>query len=552
MTMRTGGEILADQLLIHGADTYFGVPGESYLALLDALHDRQNRCRFISCRHEGGAANMAEAWGKLTGRPGICMVTRGPGACHASIGVHTAFQDSTPMILLIGQIERGMRDREAFQEVDYRAFFGPLAKWATEIESADRIPEYMARAFSVAMSGRPGPVVLSLPEDMLTDLVDVPDSAPVSPGVPSPAAADISRFETLLRQAGRPLVMVGGGGWTAAAREDLMRFSAAWQVPVCAGFRSQDIHDNLSPSYAGHLGIAPDPKLAQRAKDCDLFIVLGARFDEMTTQGYTLPPAPRAPQALIHAHPGPEELNRVYCADLAICSAMEPLAAALAALAPPDSPAWAAETRQAHADYLAALAPIPNAGPLQMGEVMKILAETAPADSIITNGAGNYTGWVHRHWRYRSWRGQLAPGSGAMGYGVPAGISAKLRHPERMVISFAGDGCFLMSGQELATAAQYGANVIFIVVDNGLYGTIRMHQERRYPGRVLGTELSNPDFAAFAQSFGLDSERVERTEDFAGAFARARDSGKPALLHLLLDPEAISVRAGLSSLAPKT
>jgi acetolactate synthase-1/2/3 large subunit len=516
--------------------------------VLEGLYDARNAIRLITCRMEAGAANMAEAYGKLTGKPGICMVTRGPGATHAAVGVHTAKQDSTPMILFIGQIAREMRDREAFQEVDFRAMFGPLAKWAAEIDDAKRIPEYVARAFAVATSGRPGPVVLSLPEDMLTDEVDVEDAGPYQPVQASPAAADMERLRGLLAAAERPLMIIGGGTWNLAATRDILAFAEANGLATGVGFRCQDLFDNRHACYVGDIGVGINPKLAERVKHADLLIAVGTRLEETVTSGYSLVDVPRPKQRLIHVHPAAEELGRVYQADLPILSGMPQFAALARALAPVAAPAWRGWTEAARTDYLATLELPKVPGALDMGQIMKHLRETLPDDTIITNGAGNYAVWVHRFYQYKSFRTQLAPTSGAMGYGVPAAVAAKIVQPTRTVVSFNGDGCFLMCGQELATAKQYGVAPIFIVVNNGMYGTIRMHQEREYPAHVWGTDLINPDFAALARAYGAHGELVERTEDFAPAFARARGAGTAALIELRLDPEALTPRASLSQI----
>ena len=546
MTGRTGGQLLVDQLVVHGADLAFGVPGESYLPVLDALHD--SPLRYVVCRHEAGAANMADAYGKLTGRPGICLVTRGPGATHASVGVHTAFQDSTPLILLVGQVGREMLGREAFQEVDFERMFAPLAKWAAQIEDVELIPETVARAFHVATSGRPGPVVLSLPEDMLAERADATDAAPYAPEQAHPGAADLARVRELLAAARRPFVLVGGGGWTEQAAADVQAFCEANALPVGASFRRQDYVDNGSRVWAGHVGIGPDPRLAARVREADVLLVVGARLGEMTTGGYTLVVPPRPAQTLIHVHAGAEELGRVYRAELAIHSGSPQFAAALRALEPVDSSAWRAQTEQAHAEFLDSLRHGPMPGDLDMGEVMEVLRRRLPADAILTNGAGNFSVWAHRFYEFRRFRTQVAPTSGAMGYGLPAAVAAKLVHPERTVICFAGDGDFLMAGQELATTVQYELPVVILVINNGMYGTIRMHQERHYPGRVFGTDLVNPDFARYAEAFGAFGEVVERTEQFAGAFERALAAGRPALLELRVDPEGITPRQTLTQI----
>ena len=545
---RLGGHILVDNLIVHGVDLVFGVPGESYLAVLDGLYARREAIRYIICRQEGGAANMADAYGKLTGRPGICMVTRGPGATNASIGVHTAFQDSTPMILFIGQVGSDFVDREAFQEIDYRQMFRPVAKWVAQIDDAARIPEYLSHAFHVAMSGRPGPVVLALPEDMLTTEAAVADLAHYQYVQPAPAPADIARLAELLSAAQRPVAILGGSGWNPAALADMRAFAEAWQLPVGCAFRFQDLFDNSHPQYVGDVGIGLNPKLAARIRDADLVVAIGPRLGEMTTAGYTLLQAPRSRQKLIHVHAGPEELGRVYQGELLINSSMQRFAEAVRALKPAAPIAWAARTREANADYQANRVPDSMPGSLDMAAVMLTCQELLPDDAILTNGAGNYSGWIHRFYQHRKFRTQLAPTSGAMGYGVPAGVAAAITHPERTVVSFSGDGCFLMNGQEMATAVQYGAKVIFIVVNNGMYGTIRMHQEREYPAHVSGTELHNPDFAAMARAFGLAGEIVTRTDEFRPALERALAASGSTLLELRIDPDAITTRTTLSAL----
>jgi acetolactate synthase-1/2/3 large subunit len=542
--VRHGGKLLVDQLLLHGTDTAFAVPGESYLAVLDGLFD--SPLRLITCRHEAGAANMADAYGKLTGRPGICLVTRGPGATQASVGVHTAFQDSTPLILLIGQVASDQFDREAFQEVDFRRMFGQLAKWVAQIDRVDRIPEYVARAFATACSGRPGPVVLALPEDMLSSEVDAPDARPFRPVQPHASAGEIEQLRDLLSAAERPFVLVGGGGWTARAADDMRTFVEANELPAGAAFRRQDSLDNDSPSYVGDVGIGVNPKLAARVREADVLLVVGPRLGEATTSGYTLLTPPTPAQTLVHVHPGAEELGRVYQATLPILSSPESFASAVRDLRV--EPRWRTWTQAARADYEEWQQPTQVPGDVDLAACMRVLRERVPADTIVTNGAGNFTVWVHRFWRWHVFPSQLAPTSGAMGYGVPAAIAAKAVVPERTVVCFAGDGDFLMSSQELATAVQYDLPVLFVVVDNGMYGTIRMHQERHYPGRVVGSDLRNPDWAAYAESFGAYGEWVTRTGDFAAAADRALASGKPAVLALRVDPEAITPRTTLTAL----
>ena len=546
--LRNGGKVLVDQLVLHGADLAFCVPGESYLAVLDALHDAP--IRLVTCRHEAAAANMAEAYGKLTGRPGICLVTRGPGATHASIGVHTAHQDSTPLILLIGQVGRDMLEREAFQEIDYRLMFQPMAKWVAQVDSAERIPELLARAFSVATAGRPGPVVLALPEDMLLDEVDVPDPGPYQPVHTHPGAPELARLRGLIAESERALVIAGGGRWSAQAAADLTAFCEANELPVATSFRRQDYVDNRARVFVGHVGVGIDSALARRVADADLLLGVGPRLGEMTTGGYTLVEPPRPQQTLVHVHAGAEELGRVYQPELAIHAGSPEFAAAAreACVSETQSPARRAWVEAARADYLATLEPVPAPGLLNLSEALGLLRERLPEDTIVCNGAGNFATWPHRFWQYTRYRSQLAPTSGAMGYGVPAAIAAKLVEPERTVVCFAGDGDFLMSGQELATAAQERAAVLFLVVDNGMYGTIRMHQEREYPGRVVGTSLTNPDFAAYAASFGAHAERVERTEEVGPALERALAAGGPALLHLVVDADAIAPNTTLTAI----
>lgn len=545
---RTGGEALIEALKIHGADHVFCVPGESYLAALDALYLARDSIRLITCRQEGGAANMAEAYGKLTGKPGICFVTRGPGATNASIGVHTAFQDSTPMILLIGQADQSMLDREAFQEVDFRAMFAPLAKWAAEIRDPNRIPEYVARAFHTAVSGRPGPVVLSLPEDVLFGECSAPATRPYVKTEPVPSSTDIGKFASLLARAKSPLLMLGGPGWNRQAVEDARTFAENFDLPVCTSFRAKDRFDNTHKNYCGDMGIGADPKLVKRLKESDLLIVVGARLGEMTTDGYTRLRVPNADGTLIHVHPGADELNRVYQADLAILSGVAPFLREAASLNAPRSIAWREATENARADYEAWAKPVDAPGAVNPSDIFAWLNKHLPADAILANGAGNYAGWLHRFYLYRGYPTLLGPTSGAMGYGVPASVAAKLIYPERTVVSCAGDGCFLMNGQELATAVQYDLPIVVLVFDNGIYGTIRMHQEREYPGHVIGTDLKNPDFVALARSYGALGFHVKRTDDFAQAFYEAQNSRKPALIHISIDPEAISPATTLTKL----
>jgi acetolactate synthase-1/2/3 large subunit len=552
---RTGGRILVDALRTHGTDIVFGVPGESYLAVLDALHDAP--IRFITNRQEGGAAFMAEAYGKLTGRPGICFVTRGPGATNASIGVHTAFQDSTPMILFIGQVGSDFVEREAFQEIDYRHMFGPMTKWVAQIDRADRIPEYVARAFQVATSGRPGPVVLALPEDMLAASATISDARPYQPVQASPSSAQLDQLRERLRAAKHPVVLLGGGGWNVQACDDIRRFAEANSLPIACAFRFQDLLDNRHPHYIGDVGIGINPKLAARIKSSDLILAIGPRLGEMTTGGYTLMEAPCPQQQLVHIHSDAEELGRVYQADMLINSGMPQIAAALADMAPVDAAAWKHTVSEARAELEAwqEEPPVFREGPakLNLWQVVKTLQTNLPADTVLTNGAGNFATWAHRFWRYGGFRTQLAPTSGAMGYGVPAAVAAAIvENDRRTVLNVAGDGDFLMTGQELATAVQYGAAVLFIVFNNGTYGTIRMHQEREYPARVSGTDLKNPDFAALARAYGAHGEAVEKTEEFAAALQRAqmhmRNSKLPALIELRYDADLITPGVTLATI----
>jgi acetolactate synthase-1/2/3 large subunit len=545
---RSGAQVLIDQLRIHGTDTIFGVPGESYLAALDALYAQRNSIRYVICRQEGGASNMAEAYGKLTGKPGVCFVTRGPGATNASIGLHTGFQDSTPMILLVGQVARETSDREAFQEIDYRRMFGQMAKWVVQVEDARRIPELVSQAFHTALNGRPGPVVMALPEDMLTDEVEVADAGPYRIARGAPSAADMATLRQMLEAAHKPMVILGGGGWTAEACADIRAFVEANDLPVCASFRNQDLIDNRHPNYVGDLGVGVGPALGKRIKDCDLILAVGPRLGEATTGGYTLIDLPVPKQKLVHVHAGAEELGRVYQASLPINSGMANFAAAARAMKPVDGRRWKAATTAGHAEYLDNIRPGPLPGAVNMGEVIGWLNKRLPDDAIVTNGAGNYAAFLHRFFQYRGFKTQLAPTSGAMGYGVPAAVAAKIAEPGRMVVSLAGDGCFLMNGQEFATAVQHGANIVIVVVDNGMYGTIRMHQEREYPTRVHGTELKNPDFAAYARAFGGHGETVEKTAEFEAAFERALASAKPAIVHVKTDPEALTSRITLTKL----
>lgn len=532
MTRQTAARHLVDALVMNGVSHVFCVPGESYLAVLDALYDVRDRIKLIVCRHEASAANMAEAYGKLTGKPGIVMVTRGPGATQGAVGVHTAFQDSTPMIMFIGQVARDMIDREAFQEIDYRQMFGPVAKWAGEIDVASRAGEYVNRAFATAQNGRRGPVVLALPEDMLTEDAEAETLPPAPVAMAAPDERSLERLRELLGGAERPFLLVGGGGWTHDAVRDLKTFVEATGVPVGASFRSKDLFDNLHPQYAGDVGIGPNPKLVERLKQSDLVIAFGPRLGEMTTGGYELFKAPLASQPLVHIHPGTEELGRVYAPILAINAAPETMARALAAEPWTVDENWLQQAYEAHSEFDAFSRPVQVGEGVNLSEVFSWLDKNLPGDAIMCNGAGNYAAWLHRFYRHKEFKTQLAPTSGAMGYGFPAAIAAKAVFPKRDVVCAAGDGCFMMASNELATAVQYGLNVITVVSNNSVYGTIRMHQEREYPARVSGTDLKNPDFAAYARSFGAFGATVTRTEDFPSAFAEAKASGLPAVIDL--------------------
>ncbi|MBZ9807496.1 MULTISPECIES: thiamine pyrophosphate-binding protein [unclassified Mesorhizobium] len=548
--MKTGGQLIVDALEANGTDRVFCVPGESYLAVLDALHD--SAIRTVVCRQEGGAAMMADCQGRLTGKPGICFVTRGPGATNASAGIHIAMQDSVPVILFIGQVASHAKQREAFQEVDYVRFFGDIAKWVVEIDDASRIPEFVTRAFAVATSGRPGPVVISLPEDMLTSVVDAPAAIAYTPVETSPAEAELDRLQALLNAAKRPIAILGGTRWDFQAVQEITRIAEAWSLPVGCSFRRQMLFDHLHPNYAGDVGIGINPKLATAIKQADLVLLIGGRMGEMPSSDYTLLKSPYPDQTLVHVHPDAGELGRVYRPTLAINASPAAFVRAFAKRKGPTSPGWAAETAKLHAAYLDWSTP-PESGPgaVQMGPIMTYLETVLPDDAILTNGAGNYATWVHRFHRFRRFATQGAPTSGSMGYGTPAAVAAKALYPDRTVVAFAGDGCFLMNGQEFATAVQYGLPIIVIVVNNGIYGTIRMHQEREYPGRVVATDLKNPDFAALARAYGGHGETVEKTADFAPAFERAHASGKPAIVEIRLDPEAITPTRTMTQIRDK-
>ena len=547
-----GGKILVDALVTHGVDRAFCVPGESYLAVLDALYDVREQIDLIVCRQEGGAAFMAEAYGKLTGKPGICFVTRGPGATNAAIGVHTAQQDSTPMILFVGQVGGDVVEREAFQEIDYRRMYGPMAKWVAQIDRAERIPEMVSHAFHLAVSGRPGPVVLALPEDMLMGEAVAPTSATAYRRIAAnPGSRDMAQLRNMLISSVKPMLVLGGGGWTAEACRQIQRFAERNALPVACTFRRQDLFDNRHELYAGDIGIGIAPALQQRVKQADLLIVVGARLGEMTSGGYTLFGVPRLEQRLVHVHAGAEELGRVYQADLFINSGMPEFAEWAAILGPVETQNWEAWTQAAHADYLNNIAPVAMPGKLNLSEAVAWLSQTLPRDAIVTNGAGNFSGWLQRFHQYGGFRTQLAPTNGAMGYGVPAAVAAKATYPGRTVIAFSGDGDYLMNGQELATAVQYDLPIIIFVVNNGMYGTIRMHQERDFPERVHGTALTNPDFAALARAYGAHGETVTSNAEFVPAFERAVASNKPAIIELRIDPNVITTRTTLSAIRAK-
>ena len=550
MSIRSGGEVLVDQLIVQGVTNAFCVPGESYLAVLDALYLKRKDISLYVARQDGGAAFMAEAYGKATGEVGICFVTRGPGATNASIGVHTAFQDSTPMILFVGQVGGDMVDREAFQEIDYRRMFGQMTKWVAQIDRVERIPEYVARAFQVASSGRPGPVVLALPEDMLVEKVRVEDSERVKRVTHQPSMQSMQEVRSLLELSERPLVILGGGGWSESARRQIEMFAEKNHLPVGCSFRRQDLFDNRHPNYIGDIGIGINPKLASIVKESDLLLVVGARLGEMTTGGYALIEAPTPKQKLIHIHPGIEELGRVFQASVMINSNIEEAAEALNLLEPSESVStdW---LNKANKTYIKNIIPQPSTGDVDLSELMIAMRELLPRDTVMTNGAGNFSGWIHRYWQYEDFRSQIAPTNGAMGYGVPAGVAAKIACPDKLVVSVSGDGCFLMNGQEIATAIQYNLKILFIVFDNGMYGTIRMHQERDYPSHVYGTALKNPDFAALAKAYGLHAETVTSTRDIRGAIKRCIDQNSASLIHIKVDPEAITTRTTLTAIRNK-
>ncbi len=548
--LRTGGQLIVDCLRVHGVDTVYCLPGESYLHALDAFHDARE-IRLVVCRQEGGAAYMTDADAKITGKPGVLFVSRGPGACNAAVGIHTAFQDATPMVVFIGQVPRASMERLAFQEIDYRRMYGQSAKWIAQIDEAGRIPEMISRAFHTAMSGRPGPVILVIPEDMQEDTSDAALGEHYIAPRAAPAPADMETLGQLLSTAERPLVLVGGSGWTAQARDDLAEFAAANALPVLTAFRRQDLIDNRHPNFAGKAALGKDPKLARRMRDCDLLIAIGTQLTDIITDEFTLLDVPRPRQTLVHVLAGPEELGRVYQPALPIVATMPEFCAALRALPAPTAPRWAKWTEEAVADERDWRKPTTAPGPLNLAEIVVHLNETLPDDAIVAQGAGNFTAWLRRFYVYRGWPTEVGPINGSMGYGLPASIAAKVRHPDRDVVCLTGDGDFLMTGQELSTAVAENLAIVILLVNNGTYGTIRMHQETHYPGRVIATKLTNPDFAALAQSYGAHGETVSKTEDFPAAFARARAAGKPALIQLMLDPDVTTPTTTLTALREK-
>jgi acetolactate synthase-1/2/3 large subunit len=543
----SGGQLVVAALRAHGVDMAFSVAGESYLEVLDALFDAP-QIRLVTCRQEGGAAFMAEAYGKLTGKPGVLLVTRGPGACNASIGVHTAFQDSTPLVVLVGQVARHQIDREAFQEVDFRKMFAPLAKWVAQIDMAERVPELINQGFQIAVSGRPGPVVLALPEDMLRDRSPAAVSGPYRAVHAHPGAADLAALRRLLAAAERPILLVGGSGWSDDACRDIAKFAGANDLPVCCSFRRQDIVDNRIPCFVGDLGTGASPSLVARVKEADLLLAVGARIGEITSQSYSLLGIPEPGKVLVHVHASAEELGRVFRPSLAIQSGMPEFAAAIAMMAPVVAPRWSSWREAMRAEYEAGLIPPPAGGSLDLGEIMRWLRDRLPDDAIVTSDAGNFSGWPNRFLQYRRPGRQLGPTSGAMGYGVPAAVAAKLVHPDRLVVGFCGDGGFMMTGQELTTAMLEGTGPIILVFNNSMYGTIRMHQERRFPGRVVGTALRSPNFLALAQAYGVFGASIAHTADFAPAFEEAASSNRAAIIELKMDPDMITTRTTLSEI----
>jgi acetolactate synthase-1/2/3 large subunit len=544
---RTAATALVEQLRINGVEHVFCVPGESFLPVLDALRD--SGITVTVCRHEGGAAMMAEAVGKTTGRPGICFVTRGPGATNASAGIHIAQQDSTPMIMFVGQVETSVREREAFQELDYRAVFGSMTKWTVEVDDPGRITEFVSRAFYTACSGRPGPVVVALPKDVLSERVNISNAPPFEPVETSPGEEEMTKLGDLLAEAKNPLFVLGGSRWSEAARRRIHEFAERTGLPVATSYRRSTLFDPLHPRYAGDLGLGPNPKLVARARAADLLVLVGGRLGEIPSQGYSLLASPSPQTKLVHIHPGAEEIGRVYRPHLAIHASPNRFVAALERVTPAPNPAWRESADAAHADYLAWTGTAtPQPGDVNLGEIMIWLRDHVPTDTILCNGAGNYASWIHRFYRFREFMTHVAPTSASMGYGMPAAIAMQRLHPDKLVLSVNGDGDFLMSGQEFALAVQYRLPIIVVVCDNGMYGTIRMHQEREFPGRVSATELHNPDFDAYARAFGGFGAVVNKTSDFPAAFAAARQSGRPAIIHLKIDPDAILPSATLSGI----
>ncbi|HEY5337647.1 MAG TPA: thiamine pyrophosphate-binding protein [Rhizomicrobium sp.] len=536
---RTAAQVLVDQLIAQRVEHVFCVPGESYLSVLDALVD--SGIAVTVCRNEGGAAMMAEAHGKATGRPGICFVTRAPGATNASAGIHIAQQDSTPLIMFVGQIERKNKGRDAFQEMDYPAVFGSMTKWTAEIDEPSRMAEYVARAFATAMAGRPGPVVLALPRDVLIEPVEGTDAPFVTAQETAPGAEDLAALESLIAKAERPIVLLGGARWDEEACAAVARFAERFALPVATSYRRAPLFDALHPNYAGDLGLGPNPKLVARVKASDLVIVIGGRLSEITSQGYTLFDIPTPQMKLVHVYPGAEEIGRVYHPHLTIHASPKRFAAVLDQLRPVGMISWAETARAAHDEYLAwSSAPTPQPGDVNLSSIMIWLRDNLPVDTILCNGAGNYASWIHRFYRFRRFATHIAPTSASMGYGVPAAVGMKRLHPARTVISINGDGDFLMNGQEFATAVQYRLPIIAMVFDNSCYGTIRMHQEREYPGRVSATDLVNPDFAAYARAFGGFGVTVDKTEQFADAYRAAEASGLPSIIHVKFDADGIS------------
>ncbi len=547
---RTAAEVLVEHLVINGVDHVFCVPGESYLAVLDAFHDRQ--IAVTVCRQEGAAAMMADAYGKSTGKPGICFVTRGPGATNASAGIHVAQQDSTPVIVFVGQVQRSVKGRDSFQELDYGAVFGSMTKWVAEVDVPERMPEFVARAFHVALSGRPGPVVLALPRDVLNARVAVDDIPAASRIETAPGSSDMDRLQALLAAAERPIMVVGGSRWDEVSRAALQDVAERFRLPVMTSYRRAPLFDALHPHYAGDLGLAPNPRLVARVRDADLLLVVGARLSEIATQGYELFDGLAEKPKLVHVYPEAEELGRVFRTDLAIHATPARFIEALGALRPVPEPRWVDSVAEAHGEYIAwSEVPTPQPGGVNLGEVMVWLRDHLPADAILCNGAGNYAAWIHRFFRFRRFGSHIAPTSASMGYGIPAAVAMARLYPGRTILSVNGDGDFLMNGADFATAVQYDLPIIAVVADNGIYGTIRMHQEREYPGRVSATTLKNPDFAAYARAFGGFGVSVERTSEFASAFAASRASGLPSIIHLKIDPEAITPGQTLSGIREK-